>query len=58
MDRRRFLVTSLAGVVAAPLGAEGKQASKMARIGVLSSFTPSDAAPRHSAFLHTTRAAG
>jgi putative tryptophan/tyrosine transport system substrate-binding protein len=36
MDRRRFLVTSLAGVLAAPLAAEGQQAAKVARIGFLS----------------------
>jgi putative ABC transport system substrate-binding protein len=35
VDRRRFLVTSVAGALAAPLGAEGQQAGKVARIGVL-----------------------
>jgi hypothetical protein len=34
MDRRRFLLTSLAGALAAPLGA-GAQAGKVHRIGVL-----------------------
>src|SRR5207302_10575993 len=42
VDRRRFLLTSLAGV-AAPLGAEGQQAAKMARIGHLSPSTAADA---------------
>jgi putative tryptophan/tyrosine transport system substrate-binding protein len=36
MDRRRFLLTSLAGVLAAPLAAEGQQAGKVWRIGWLS----------------------
>jgi len=37
VDRRRFLLTSLAGVLAAPLAAaEGKQAGKVYRLGILS----------------------
>jgi hypothetical protein len=35
MDRRRFLVTSLAGVIAAPLAADAQQPGKP-RVGVLS----------------------
>ena len=35
MDRRRFLLTSLAGALAAPLAAEAQQAAKVARIGYL-----------------------
>ena len=35
MDRRRFLLTSLAGVLAAPLAAEAQQAAKVPRIGCL-----------------------
>jgi putative tryptophan/tyrosine transport system substrate-binding protein len=35
MDRRRFLLTSLAGVVAAPLGATAEQAGKPAHIGYI-----------------------
>jgi putative ABC transport system substrate-binding protein len=35
MDRRRFLLTSLAGVLAAPLGVKAQQASKVYRIGYL-----------------------
>jgi len=31
MDRRRFLVTSLAGAVAGPLAARAQQAEKVAR---------------------------
>jgi ABC-type uncharacterized transport system substrate-binding protein len=37
MDRRRFLVTSLAGVLAAPLAVEAQLAGEVARIGVLQS---------------------
>jgi putative ABC transport system substrate-binding protein len=36
VDRRRFLLTLLAGALAAPLAAEGQQAAKIARIGFLS----------------------
>jgi putative ABC transport system substrate-binding protein len=35
MDRRRFLLTSLAGALAAPLVTEGQQAGKVYRIGLL-----------------------
>jgi hypothetical protein len=35
MDRRRFLLTSLAGVVAAPLAATAQPAKKIPRIGFL-----------------------
>jgi putative tryptophan/tyrosine transport system substrate-binding protein len=36
MDRRHFLLTSLAGAVAAPLAAEAQQPRKVARIGIIS----------------------
>jgi hypothetical protein len=36
MDRRRFLLTSLASAFAAPLAGEAQQADKIARIGYLS----------------------
>ena len=35
MDRRRFLLTSLAGALAAPLAAEGQPAGKVWRVGIL-----------------------
>jgi hypothetical protein len=35
VDRRRFLLTSLAGALAAPLGADAQQAGKIARVGWL-----------------------
>jgi putative ABC transport system substrate-binding protein len=40
MNRRRFLLTSLAGAVAAPLGAESQEAAKVARIGFLTTTSP------------------
>jgi putative ABC transport system substrate-binding protein len=38
VDRRRFLLTSLASALAAPLGAEAQQAGKVYRIGALGAF--------------------
>jgi putative ABC transport system substrate-binding protein len=35
MDRRRFLLTSLAGALAAPLGAGAQQAGKVVTVGIL-----------------------
>ena len=35
MNRRRFLLTSLAGALAAPLRAVAQQAAKMYRVGLL-----------------------
>ena len=48
MDRRRFLVTALAGVVAAPLAVEGQQpAARSSRVGVLMNlYTPDAGAPQ------------
>jgi putative tryptophan/tyrosine transport system substrate-binding protein len=40
MERRRFLGTSLAGILGTPLGAGAQQAGKVARIGVLLFGTP------------------
>jgi len=36
MDRRRFLLTSLAGALAEPLAAEGQRSGKIPRLGILS----------------------
>ena len=57
MDRRRFLLTSLAGTLAAPLAAKGQQAAKVARIGYLH---PNLAASPHltEAFRHGLRNCG
>jgi putative ABC transport system substrate-binding protein len=43
MDRRRFLVTSLAGAVAAPLAAGAQPPAKVWRVGVMTSLSPSHA---------------
>ena len=46
MDRRRFLSTTVAGILAAPLGAQAQDAGKVARIGRLeqgSRSTPDEA---------------
>ena len=40
MDRRRFLVTSLAGVIAAPLAVKAQPAGKVFRIGALGVGSP------------------
>jgi ABC-type sugar transport system substrate-binding protein len=45
MDRRRFLLTSLAGGLAAPLAAEALQAGKMYRVGILWFTYPDVSAP-------------
>jgi putative ABC transport system substrate-binding protein len=50
VDRRRFLLTSLAGAVAMPLGAEAQQAGKVYRLGILSPGGPPP--PRASSHLH------
>jgi putative ABC transport system substrate-binding protein len=53
MDRRCFLLSSLAGVLAAPLAAEAQQAGKVARIGFL--LTASLAYPETQATLEAFR---
>ena len=40
MDRRHFLLTALAGAVAAPLGAGAQQAGKVYRVGLIFSNSP------------------
>jgi putative ABC transport system substrate-binding protein len=49
MDRRRFLLTSLAGAIAAPLAAEAQQGGQVARIGVLA-VSAAAFSPRIEAF--------
>src|SRR5262245_5427366 len=50
MDRRRFLVTSLAGALVAPLATEAQHAGKVHRIGVIALGGPRPAGPRVTAF--------
>jgi putative tryptophan/tyrosine transport system substrate-binding protein len=50
MDRRRFLVTSLAGPLAAPLAAGAQQAEKVFRIGYLSGNSAESDTDLRSAF--------
>ena len=45
MNRRRFLLTSLIGVLAAPLGAEAQQARTLPRIGLLGPASSEQAVP-------------
>jgi hypothetical protein len=46
MDRRRFLLTSLAGALAAPLAAEAQRMEKVYRIGALDPPTVALSGPR------------
>jgi putative tryptophan/tyrosine transport system substrate-binding protein len=55
MDRRRFLLTSLAGVLAAPLAAEAQGPPRVPRIGYL---TASLVTPFHAGFREGLRQAG
>ena len=52
MDRRRFLLTSLAGAVAAPLAAGAQQAGKVYRIGMLETRSTVLNAANLAAFRH------
>jgi hypothetical protein len=57
MNRRRFLLTSLAGALAAPLAAEAQSGAKPARIGYLAVSLAANPAS-HEAFLGATQAGG
>ena len=58
MDRRRFLLTSLAGALAAPRAAEAQQAGKKYRIGCLYNGNPTQSAPTVDAFREGMRELG
>jgi putative ABC transport system substrate-binding protein len=58
VDRRRFLLTSLAGGVAGPLAAGAQQAGKVYRIGYLSNGNPTQSAPSLDAFRQGMREFG
>jgi putative ABC transport system substrate-binding protein len=55
MDRRHFLLTSLAGALIAPVAAETQQASKVYRIGWLA---PDPRSARNEPFFHAMRELG
>jgi len=57
MDRRRFLLTSLAGAFAAPLAVAAQQGSKTARVGVLVAGPP-QAVDTYNAFRQGLRERG
>jgi putative ABC transport system substrate-binding protein len=52
VDRRRFLLTSLAGATTVPLAATAQQAAKIARIGLLVTGPPPE---EHSCVLALRR---
>jgi putative ABC transport system substrate-binding protein len=58
MDRRRFLVTSMVGALAAPLGAEAQSVSRVYRIGFLIAASPSAVPTRIEAFRRGIHALG
>jgi putative ABC transport system substrate-binding protein len=58
VDRRRFLLTSLAGALAAPRAAEAQQTGKVYRIAFLGSTSPSGYASQMEAFRGGLRALG
>jgi putative ABC transport system substrate-binding protein len=65
MDRRRFLLTSVAGALAAPLAADAQQAGKIDRVGLILTTSPAaemaGPEPTHPltrTFIHTLRALG
>jgi putative ABC transport system substrate-binding protein len=58
MDRRRFLLTSLAGALAAPLAGEAQQVGKVRRIGILIGSSASFIAPYIETFRQALRGLG
>ena len=58
MDRRRFLLTSVAGTLGWPLGGEAQQTAKPARVGRLSALSPDADAPFMTAFRQGMRDLG
>jgi putative ABC transport system substrate-binding protein len=58
MNRRTFLCGLTLGTLSAPLATEPQQAARVAQIGLLSSFSPSDTAAWHQAFRQGLRDLG
>jgi putative tryptophan/tyrosine transport system substrate-binding protein len=58
IDRRTFVSLISAGLAIAPLAGRAQRPAPVLRIGVLSPFAPSDAAPWHEAFRQGLRELG
>ena len=58
MDRRRFLMTSLVGAVAAPLAVQAQQVGKVPTIGLMGSGTAAAQRPWTTAFVQRLRELG
>jgi putative ABC transport system substrate-binding protein len=58
MHRRAFIVSTGAGILLAPLAADAQPPAKISRIGLLSSFSPSDTVLWHQAFRQGLRDLG
>jgi putative tryptophan/tyrosine transport system substrate-binding protein len=58
VDRRRLLLTSLAGVLAAPLAVQAQQAGKVPTIGLMGSGTAAAQKPWTTAFVQRLRELG
>jgi putative ABC transport system substrate-binding protein len=58
VDRRRFLLTSLAGALAGPLAVEAQQTGKVPRIGALAGATAATYAARFDSFRQGLRELG
>jgi putative tryptophan/tyrosine transport system substrate-binding protein len=58
VDRRRFLLTSLTGALAAPLAAEAQPQAQVARVGVIPSGSPATSAASVDAFRQRLRELG
>jgi putative ABC transport system substrate-binding protein len=58
MDRRRFLLTSMAGALAGPHTTEAQQARKMWRVGLILTATPNETAHLINALNEGLREAG
>ena len=58
LDRRRFLLTSLAGALAAPLSLEAQPPSKVAKIGLLTPSSPAGSGHLVEAFRQGFRELG
>ena len=58
MDRRRFLLASLAGALAAPLSTEAQESRKIPRVGILAATSPALAGHQVDAFREGLRELG